>query len=125
MPEKERRLGTTKERIAFLGLLIKYLNEERKYTISHAWEAVCNKSKELGHFNDSKDTKHELELTGGRKVGEWYDLANTFKITINSEKNNSFLLFGSNMNHSLVDIEKVLYADENYDDCIGWIVISV
>ena len=40
MPEKQSRLGTRKERIAFLGLLIKYLIVEKGYTLNDVIEKI-------------------------------------------------------------------------------------
>lgn len=129
IPEKESRLGTTKERIAFLGLLIKYLIEERGYIVSDAWKAVCNQSKDLGHYWDSKDAKHEFEDTGSRQVGEWYDLANTCKITIDDEAG-CFSLVGGGYNfngycYPLADVDCFGDPDNEYDDSVGWFVLSV
>lgn len=80
-PERSSRLGTRLEYGAFLGVLIKKLVEEGK-TVEWAWNAVCNDSKELGHYCDSENaTEHcEFEPTGSRCICGFYDLANTFKI---------------------------------------------
>ena len=67
------RPGTPFERDAFLATLIK-----RGLA---TWEQVCNHSEEIGHYWDSKDAKHDFELTGSRPVGEFYDLGNAYKIT--------------------------------------------
>lgn len=78
-PERGSRLGTKKEYIAFLGILIKKLSESG-WSIAEAWNAVCNDSKELGHYRNSLNTKHKCETTGSRKICVFYDLANTYKI---------------------------------------------
>lgn len=129
LPEKESRLGTTKERIAFLGLLIKYLIEEKDYKVSDAWRAVCDQSKELGHYWDSENAKHDYETTGSRQVSEWYDLANTCKITANDEAC-GFSLVGGNYNRGggkcpLADVDRVDYPISKYFFGIGWLVLSV
>lgn len=128
MPEKESRLGTTKERIAFLGLLIKYLIEEKGYTVANAWKAVCDQSKELGHYWDSKDAKHEFESTGSRQIGEWYDLANTYKITVDDEAS-GFSFVGGNYdncgnNYPLADVDDVDFPNDDCFCSIGWLVLS-
>ena len=105
MPEKGSRLGTTKERIAFLGLLIKYLIEEQVYTVSDAWKAVCDQSKNLGHYCDSENEKHNLECSGSRQIGDWYDLANTYKITVDDELGR-FALVGGCYNNNGYDYYK-------------------
>ena len=131
MPEKKSRLGTTNERIAFLGLLIKYLVEENGYTICDAWKAVCDQSKELGHYYDSPELvygKHTWQETGSKQVGEWYDLANFSKITIDDE-NGVFSSVGGNYacyqkKSSLTHIHD-LPCDIAFFNGVGWIVLSV
>ena len=130
LPEKNSRQGLTKERIAFLGLLIKNLVEEHGYTISNAWRAICDLSKDLGHYLDSKGAKGELEPTGSRKVGKWYDLANTFKITVDDEKASGFSLVGGNFdNHCdyyhLACVRNVNSPNIVYYGSVGWLVLDV
>lgn len=128
MPEKESRLGTTKERMAFLALLIKYLIEENGYVVSDAWKAVCDQSKDLGHYWDSENAKHRFESTGSRQVGEWYDLANAYKITVDDETGGFSLVGGFfncyGNNYPLVDIRSVNFPNNVYYDSIGWLVLS-
>ena len=129
MPEKESRLGTRKERIGFLGLLIKYLIEEKAYTVGDAWKAVCDQSKDLGHDCDSENAQQDMEDTGSRQVGKWYDLANTCKIIISDEEG-VFLLIGGiyyvdGSEYSLADVDSVNNPDCEYLDSLGWLVISV
>ena len=78
-PERGSRLGTKQEYIAFLAVLIKEMISSGKAK-KWAWNAVCNDSKELGHFGDSIDAKRDFEPTGSRGICGWYDLANTSKI---------------------------------------------
>lgn len=130
MPEKESRLGTIKERIAFLGLLIKYLIEERGYIVSDAWKAVCDQSKDLGHYRDSKDAKNKFEFTGSRQVGDWYDLANTSKIIINDDEASGFSLIGGDFynygeDYPLADVNSIYGSFVDYSYSTGWIVLSV
>ena len=128
LPEKQSRLGTTKERIAFLGLLIKYLIEEKGYEVKEAWKAVCDQSKDLGHYLNSENAKHDLEDTGSRQVGEWYDLANTYKITVDDEAN-GFSIIGGNYNDygtiPLADVDRVNFPYNVYYYSVGWFVLSV
>ena len=76
--ERGSRIGTRSEYIAFLAVLIKELVNSGK-SVEWAWDAVCNDSKELGHYWNSKDAKRHLEETGSREVCGWYDLGNTGK----------------------------------------------
>ncbi|MBQ2938339.1 MAG: hypothetical protein IJE05_05650 [Clostridia bacterium] len=128
MPEKESRLGTTKEKNAFLGLLIRYLIEELGYTTSDAWKAVCDQSKNLDHYRDSKDAKHNFVFTGSEKIGDWYDLFNTYKITIDDETH-GFSLVGIFCNgygcYSMEEVVAFCKPDVVYDDSTGWIVLPV
>lgn len=137
LPRKGSRLGTATERIAFLGVLMKYLIEENGYDVRDAWEAVCGKKgNEIAHYYNSKNLKiesfmkelieekgytmseamhaisgqdekltdywnskvikDELDDTGSRKVGEWYDLGNTFKITLDDWSMGVWYTRGSN-----------------------------
>lgn len=130
MPERESRLGTTGERIAFLGLVIKCLIEYKKYTVSDAWIAVCDQSKDLGNCWDSENTDYEsFEPTGSRQIGEWYDLLNTIKITFDSGIDGFWIVGGSCIYDgdasplSCITYIRNSYAD--YYDSTGWIVLSV
>lgn len=128
MPEKGSRLGTTKERIAFLGIFIKYLIEEKGYTVSNAWKAVCDQGKDLGHHWDSKNAKHDFEDTESSQVGEWYDLANTYKITVDDEAGGfslvgGYYIYGGN-NYSLTVVNRVKNPDNVYYFGVGWLVLS-
>lgn len=80
MPERESRLGTKAEYLAFLGVLIKKLIEDKKWSVAKAWDAVCVNSKNLGHYHNSKCAKEFFEDTGEREVCGFFDLANTCKI---------------------------------------------
>ena len=127
LPDKESRLGLTKERIAFLALLMKELIEECGYTISDAWKAVCDQSKDIGHYSNSKDAKHDFEPTGGRQVGRWNDLGNTYKITKN--KAGGFSIVGGFCKSDgfvspLAIVVRYFIYNNNYYG-VGWLVLSV
>jgi len=87
-PERNSRLGTRLEYGAFLGVLIKRLVESGM-PLKWAWNAVCNKSYELGNYFCYLG-KPNLELTGSQKVLEFYDLANTCKLLL--DENEGFWL---------------------------------
>lgn len=127
LPEKGSRLGTTKERILFLGVLIKYLIERERYSINAAWKAVCDQSKYLGHYQDSMNAKWELEPAGNRMIGEWYDLANTNKITINTEYSKFSVCGGCfddfSERRTLSNIETLALEFEHTST--GWLVLDV
>lgn len=94
MPEKNSRMGSRLQYDAFLCLLIKYLIEEKGYKVADAWEAVCDNSRGLGHYRNSKNAKGEFEPTGSRKVWEFCDLANTCKIVTDENSAFGFSLVG-------------------------------
>ena len=127
MPEKKSRLGTTNERIAFLGLLIKYLIEEKGYLEGYAWYVVCDESTDLGHYLDSRNAKHEFEPTGSRQIGEWYDLANTYKLT--SDGFDEFSLTGGHSQitgkTSPLGDAHTIYLNRYINYGVGWIVLDV
>jgi len=129
LPEKGSRLGTTKERVAFLGLLIKYLIEEKGYEVKDAWKAVCDQSKDLGHYWDSENAKHDFEDTGSRQIGEWCDLGNTDKITENDEANGFSIVGGSCSLYGdfcpLADVGRINSPNDVYLSGVGWFVLSV
>lgn len=128
MPEKDSRQGILKEYDAFLGTLIKYLVNEENWSVEDAWTAVCDDSKELGHYWNSENAKHTFEPTGSRPVGKWNDLANTYKIVGNSET--GFSLCGGIFSDvsdvfPLADVFADNFPIDGLDDSVGWLVLSV
>ena len=132
MPDRHSRLGTKYEYIAFLGVLIKKLVEECKWSVAEAWHAVCNDSKELGHYLNSEYSKCSFEDTGMREICGFFDLANTFKILAEDEDDSigAFLLAGGT--HDLFSDDYSLARlggrSTNCDNCctmsVGWFVLS-
>ena len=131
MPERNSRLGTKSEYVAFLGVLIKKLVEDEKWSVAKAWDAVCNNSKELGHYWNSEDAKYDFEDTGMREICGFFDLANTCKNLAEDEDDwtGGFCLAGgccfyvSDFN-PLADLGR--FADLNFDRdySVGWFVLS-
>ena len=129
MPSKNSRSGTDLHWAAFLGMLMKYLIDERNYSVAAAWEAVCNDSRDLGHYWNSKDAKHDFEPTGSRRVGASFDLANTCKILKKWEAS-GFLLAGGyyyyySNEYPLADLYTVDYPSNSYNFGVGWLVLDV
>lgn len=77
IPEMNTRIGTELERRVFLGYIIKTLVEQEGIEIGMAWYLVCDESSKLATYGLS-----EKEKTGTFKVGKWYDLGNTKKLTL-------------------------------------------
>ena len=127
MPVRNSRLGTEIQYAAFLGVLIKYLINEMGYTVSEAWEAVGEDSKELGHYWNSENAKHDYEATGRRPIGLFFDLANTHKILGDDDGSVCWFAGGNCKNYSstfpLADIFSVNLHD-CYDDGVWWLVLD-
>lgn len=125
MPERGSRLGAKTEYVAFLGVLLKNL-VNNGWSKAKAWDAVCNDSKELGHYWNSENAKHELEFTGSRKIVGYFDLANTYKILAEDKEGGGFWFAGGGCSryYPLAD----LYHDDNRDlsflDSVGWLVLE-
>ena len=127
-PERNSRLGTRLEYAAFLGVLIKNLVADGT-SISWAWNAVCNDSKELGHYWNSENAKHKFEPTGSRQICDYYDLANTYKILAEDNEAGGFWLAGGyyfNCSSGIPLAGLNHYAFRSDDDCVsvGWLVFS-
>lgn len=131
MPEKNSRLGTGTQYDAFLGVLIKYLINEGVYTVSKAWWAVCDDSKELGHYCNSKNAKGSFEATGSRRIGLFYDLANTNKFLSHDNDNSSDFLFAGgsykidSYSCPLSFWFPISRSDPGGAMCVGWLVLDV
>ena len=128
MPDKNSRIGTKKEYVAFLGTLIKYLIEKEGYDVGEAWKMVCDDSHKLGHYINSQDAKGDYENTGSRKVGKFYDLANTCKI-IRDDRIGIFLRAGGNYKMLSIasPLSRIVPIDKPYDyriTHVGWIVLD-
>ena len=147
MPNRGSRLGTSTEYVAFLGVLLKDL-VKNGWTKAKAWEAVCKDSKELGHYNNSENAKHEYEHTGSREIVGYYDLGNVYKILFNytgsrktfvgydvngceiwGEVDGNFPIAGSccycNSNND--QLANLVHSDDRIDGIhfsVGWIVLE-
>jgi len=128
-PQRKSRLGTRSEYIAFLGVLIKALVDEG-WRIADAWYAVCDNSKDLGHYRNSENATHYcLEHTGLREICGFCDLANTRKIFANDEGASRFCLASGSYNCSsyVHPLAELLYYDfdhRNLEYCVGWPVLE-
>lgn len=129
MPSKNSRSGTELHWAAFLGKQMKYLVEEKNYSVEDAWKDVCDDSRDLGHYWNSKDAKHDFEPTGSRKVGAFFDLANTCKILKKWEAPFFLLAGGCYSNNSydypLADLDTFNNPDSNCNRSVGWLVLDV
>ena len=127
MPPKNSRMGNRMERAAFLGIIIKYLVERKKYNLEDAWKEVCDDSLHLGHYLDYNNPKMDYEPTACRKVGYFYDLANVTKI-IKDEY--GYYLVGGGISHTsdlapmAREIELISPMINQYNGSVGWMVMD-
>lgn len=126
--KRNSRLGTALEYGAFLGVLIKKLVEEGM-PVESAWNAVCNDSKELGHYWNSENPKHNFENTGSREVCGFYDLGNTFKFLAEDIESGGFWVAGGYFYYqsNVKPIAKLCRGDRRkvgYGCAVGWVVLS-
>lgn len=128
-PEYNSRLGTMTEYVAFLGVLIKQLVESG-WSVEEAWNAVCNDSKELGHYFNSENEKYDYyEPTGCREICGFYDLANCYKILAADEEAGGFWYAGGcyadySYDPPLAGIYLYDFQDDDCDGGVGWLVLQ-
>ncbi len=126
-PKLRSRLGTNSEYVAFLGVLIKTL-VSNDWSVKAAWNAVCNDSKELGHYWNSENALHDFGPTGSREICGFYDLANTVKIVADDEVGGFWLAGGDysfiSNSYPLADVCHSINLDVNFDDSVGWLVLE-
>ena len=121
-------LGTKAQYVAFLGVLIKML-VAKGWTCCEAWNAVCNDSKNLGHYNNSDNAKQQFEYTGSREICGFFDLANTYKILATDEEAGGFwMASGCYRNFCyatpLADLNLNYCYVGNYNSSVAWLVLK-
>lgn len=129
-PQCGCRLGTKSEYVAFLAVLINELVTSGK-SIEWAWNAVCNDSKELGHYCNSTDNKRDFEPTGSREICGWYDLGNIYKILAEDKEAGGYWFVGGHYKENsdgvpLADLcvhGSFCYLFDNDNGC-GWLVLD-
>ncbi len=126
-PERNSRIGDENHYYAFLGYLIKYLVEKKKQSIDDAWFVVCDDSKSLGNFLNTELIENELEKSGSRAIGKFYDLGNTYKIIRDSGSETKFSLAGGcykDLSYlaPLSNIVPLISIKRNMKNAVPWIV---
>ena len=124
---RQIRLGTKNEYVAFLGVLIKKLIASG-WSAEDAWYVVCDDSKMLGHYWNSENAKHDFEETGSREVCGFFDLANTCKILAWDDETGGFWLasgFCNNISlyNPLADLNLYYSRVSDDDYSVGWYVL--
>ena len=127
-PERNSRLGTYKEYVAFIGVLLKRLVISGK-SVERAWFEVCNDSKDIGNYKDFSRPGKNLEPTMSRGVCGFYDLANVAKILAWDEKDECFRIasgdyYSRSIYHPIAHSFKE--KDRTLKDffSVGWIVLD-
>lgn len=88
-PENGSKMATI---TTYFLLLLRWLKDGQATV-----EQLADDSKEIGHYWDSENAKHEPEKTGEGQFGGVYDfLGNTSKIVKNSASSSGFSLLGGN-----------------------------
>lgn len=127
MPNMNSRMGNYAQRLILMGLTLQHLCKQN-VPVHVAWTFVCDKSNYLGHYWDpNESTQGILGKTGECKVGKFYDLANTSKITFNEGtytvfKGNAFL---QSEICPLSYFEKVHKPEEKMEKATGWCVMDI
>ena len=120
--ERESRLGTKNEYIAFLGVLIKRLAESG-WTVNNAWRAVCNNIKGSEIYNENS------KVTGSNDICGFFDIYEASRILAYDEDTHTFWSAGRGVNH--FSSTCTLYGfcknfDRNFKraDDTGWVVLT-
>ena len=121
------QLGSKNQYVLFMATIIHRLVEEG-WSKVNAIFAVCTDSTEIGHYWNSKNAKHTLEVTGSRKVAGKCDLSNAYKILANDEKAGGFwVASGDRLYYGNYYPLANLYLNYRYDNhfyyCVGWFVL--
>lgn len=71
------------------------------YEIDEAWKAVCDDSKNIGHYCNSDNNKYDFEPTGSREVGGFCDLGNSWKFIAEDpwEESGGYWIAGGSFNN--------------------------
>jgi len=93
-------------------------------------EQLADDSKEIGHYWDSENAKHDFEKTGEREFGGLYGfVGNTYKIVKDSEASSSFSLVGGIYNINsfefpLADVIHVISPNGTNGDGVGLLELT-
>lgn len=127
LPEKNSRLGSPLAYDVFLSTHIKYLVEQRNYSVDLAWKSICDDSQEFGNYISCSNVPTRFKNTGNNQLGEWYDLSNTCKILCSGDEyflaSGFYCFYGKNF--PFARIRKISILDGNYHYASGWIICDV
>lgn len=112
----------------FLGTLVGPIMEEFDCSLADALDKICIDSTDLGHYANSPNAKHELELTGSRMIAGKCDLGNTCKILAKDQQAGGFWIAGGcygydGGNNPLADLGLRYDYDNHFYYSVGWFVL--
>lgn len=124
-------IGSEYQYYAFLTKLIDLYARGDRRNIEIAMKYFVLSPEDRGEQRYAEDRSKSLEKTGsGRLLGEFYDIRNTFKLLSCTNKEAGGFwwagcsdVFGSEV-LSLASLEHEDERDINYNDAVGWLVIS-
>jgi len=131
-PNRNSRLGTKDEYMAFVGVLIKMLVEDH-WRVDQAWNVICNDSSKIGHYREvRKHLKHvrpaKMDSTGNMVFSGLADLANVSKILAPCDESDTFWTAGGSYIDfgSMEPIANLHIASPNCNMhySVGWIVFD-
>ena len=123
MPERHSRLGTISEYVAFLGVFIKRLVEEKKWSIANAWYTVCDDSRDLRTYYNGIYCSKAIRV---RKILGFYDLTNFIKILSEDESVGGYWQVGFNTPSGITSIGMLnhVFRCKDYSSSgVGWIIL--
>ena len=104
---------------------------ESGYKIEDAWRAVCDDSREIGHYCNSDNAKGDFEPTGSREVCGFCDLANAWKFIAEDpwEEAGGFWAAGGYYNNlsycnPVADLLHCNYVDYNGNGGVGMLALD-
>lgn len=104
---------------------------ESGYKIEDAWRAVCDDSREIGHYRNSENPKGDFEPTGSREVCGFCDLANAWKFIAEDpwEEAGGFWAAGgysysSSYYYPVADLDHYGNVDDENYDGVGMLALD-
>ena len=104
---------------------------ESGYKIEEAWRAVCDNSKDIGHYYNSDNAKGDFEPTGSREVCGFCDLANAWKFIAEDswEEASGFWAAGGSYGDGSVfnpvaDLNHNFIVDHNHNYGVGMLALD-
>lgn len=130
-PEMKSRLGTPKQHTAFMAAFISELHEEFGMSLDQAWGTACSSVLELDdRLWRGYDGKVKRYITGDRKLGNWFDLADNAKILSTNEMPGGACFVGGVFREKETEIPSISSfhwydgRSDIYTCATGWVVLN-